>query len=239
MNGSIAKRSKMMTAPIGHNNPPCPFAPHEAHIGDLMELAEGALHGNTIETPERAAQIDELLDSIKDAAKALEATRKSENKFFDDGKAAVQAKAKPLASKLDIAKDTAIKALTPFRLAEQAKKDAEQQRLREEADRLAEQARAMFVHTAPTDLAARIEAEELANVAKKATAAANKIDRSATGLRTYWTATVTDYGALLAYIKQGDPDGLRSMLDDYAERQKNTGGRRLPGVEITEHRRVV
>ena len=227
-----------MTAPIGHNNPPCPFAPHEVHIGDLMELAEGALQGNAIETPEQAAAIDELLDSIKDAAKALEATRKAENKPFDDGKAAVQAKAKPLAAKLDIAKDAAIKALTPFRIAEQEKKDAEQKRLRDEAERLAEQARAKFVHTAPTDLAARIEAEELAKVAKKATAAANRIDRSATGLRTYWSATVTDHGALLAYMKQSDPQGLKAMLEDYAERQKNAGARNLPGVEITEQRRA-
>lgn len=225
-------------AVIGGNNPPDPFAPHVTHIGDLLELAESALHGNAIETPEQAAAIDELLDSIKDAAKALEATRKAENKPFDEGKALVQAKAKPLAAKLDIAKDTAIKALTPWRLAEQAAKDAEQKRLREEAEKLAAEARAKFVHTAPTDLASRIEAEELAKVAKKATAAANKIDRTATGLRTYRTALVTDYGSLLAYLKQSDPHGLRQMLDDYAERQKNAGARNIPGVEITEHRKA-
>lgn len=227
-----------MTASIGHNNPPCPFAPHEVHIGDLMELAEGALHGNTIETQKQADAIDELLDSIKEAAKALEVTRKAEKAHWDAGAAAVQAKAKPLSNKLDIAKDTAIKALTPFRLKVQAEKEAEQQRLREEADRLAEEAKAMFAHTAPTDLAARVEAEELVKVAKRANAAANKIDRSAAGLRTYWTALVTDYGALLAHLKQSDPHRLRSMLDDYAERQKNAGVRILPGVEITEHRKA-
>lgn len=227
-----------MTAPIGHNGPPDAFAPHVTHIGDLLELAESALHGNAIETPEQAAAIDELLDSIKDAAKALEDTRKAEKAPWDAGAQAVQAKAKPLADKLAIAKDTAIKALTPFRLKVQAEKDAEQKRLREEADRLAEEARAKFVHTAPTDLASRIEAEELAKVAKKATAAANKIDRTATGLRTYFTAIVTDYGALLAHLKQADPQGLRDMLDAYAERQKNAGVRNLPGVEITEHRKA-
>lgn len=229
-----------MTATIGDNGgPPLdPFAPHETHIGDLLELAEGALHGNAIETPEQAAAVDEILGDIKKAGAALEATRKAENKPFDDGKAAVQAKAKPLAAKLDIAKDTAIKALTPWRLAEQAAKDAEQKRLREEADRLAAEARAKFVHTAPTDLASRFEADELAKVAKRANAAANKIDRSATGLRTYWTAQVTDYGVLLAHMKQTDPDGLKAMLDEYVERQKNAGVRILAGVEITEHRKA-
>ena len=169
-----------------------PFAAHEAHILDLMELAEGALHGNTIETPEQAAAVDEILDSIKDAAKALEATRKAENEPFDTGKAKVQATAKPLATKLDIAKETAIKALTPWRNKVQAEKDAEQARLRAEADRLADEARAKFTHSAPTDLASRIEAEELAKVAKKANAAANKIDRTATGLRTSYSAEILD-----------------------------------------------
>lgn len=226
---------------IGHNQPPEPidaFAAHEAHVLDLMELAESALHGNAIETPEQAAAIDELLDSIKDAAKALEATRKAEKAPWDAGAQAVQAKASPLATKLGIAKDTAIKALTPFRLAEQAKKDAEQKRLRDEADRLEEEARAKFVHTAPTDLASRFEADELAKVAKAAKIAANKIDRSATGLRTYWTATVTDYGTLLSYLKNSHPEALRAMLDDYAERRKNAGERIIPGVEIAEHRKA-
>jgi hypothetical protein len=50
---------------------------------------------------------------------------------------------------------------------------------------------------------------------------------------------VTDYGALLAYMKQSDPQGLRDMLNEYAQKQKNAGARNLPGVEITEHRKAV
>lgn len=229
-----------MTATIGDNGgPPLdPFAPHEVHIGDLMELAESALHGNTIETPEQAAAIDELLDSIKDAAKALEATRKAENEPFDTGKAAVQAKAKPLATKLDIAMETAIQALTPFRLKVQAEKDAEQARLRAEADRLAEEAKAKFVHTAPTDLASRLEAEEYAKVAKRATAAANKIDRSATGLRTRTVATVTDAGAFLAWLKQHRPHELKAWLGEQAQRECNAGQRTMAGVLIEQERKA-
>lgn len=179
-------------AVIGNNQPPNPFAAHEAHVLDLMELAEGCLHGNAIETPEQANDVDEILDSIKKAAAALEATRKAENEPFDTGKAAVQATAKPLAAKLDIAKATAIEALTPWRNKVQAEKDAEQARMRAEADKLTEEARNKFTHSAPTDLASRIEAEELAKVAKKANAAANKIDRSATGLRTRYEAEIID-----------------------------------------------
>lgn len=227
-------------ATIGDNGgPPLdPFAAHETHIGDLMELAESALHGNTIETPEQAAAIDELLDSIKDAAKALEATRKAENEPFDVGKVKVQAIAKPLASKLDIAKETAIKALTPWRNKVQAEKDAEAKAKREEADRLAEEARAKFTHSAPTDLAARIEAEELAKVAKRANAAANKIDRSATGLRTYWTATVTDPGAFLAWMKAHRAHYLKTWLAEQAQRECNAGQRTMAGVLCKEERKA-
>lgn len=179
-------------AVIGGNNPPSPFTAHEAHILDLVELASNCLTGDPIDTPEKAAAVDELLDSIKEAAKALEATRKAENKPFDDGKALVQATVKPLATKLEIAKDAATKAVTPFRAKVQADKDAEQARLREEADRLTNEARSKFQHSDPTDLATRLEAEEVAKVVKKATAAANRIDRSATGLRTYYEAEIID-----------------------------------------------
>lgn len=91
-------------AVIGGNSPPSPFAAHEAHIGDLLELASGALTGGAIDTPEKATQVDELLDDIKKAESALEATRKAEKKPWDDGAAAVQAAVKPLAAKLAVAK---------------------------------------------------------------------------------------------------------------------------------------
>jgi hypothetical protein len=227
-----------MTAGIGHNNPPDPFAAHETHILDLMELADGCLTGGKIDTPEKAAAIDELLESIKDATKALEVTRKAENKPFDDGKAAVQAKAKPLATKLELAKEIAAKALTPWRLKLQAEKDAEQQRLQDEAIRLADEARAKFTHSAPTDLSARIEAEEIAKRAKKAEAIANKIDRSATGLRTYHVATVTDYPAFLGWLKINRPHELKAWLSEQAQRECNSGQRAMAGVLVEQEKRV-
>ena len=230
-----------MTATIGHNNPPeplDPFAAMAAHIGDLYELAEGALTGSAIDTPEKAAQIETLKSDIKKAVADAEKARKAEKEPHLEAGRAVDTKWKAITDKGTLAAKTAATALTPWLQKVQAEKDAEQERLRKEAEAKANAARNAFTTTAPTDLEARANAEQLAKEAAKATAAANRIDRSATGLRTYYNATVTDYGALLAYMKQSDPQGLRDMLDEYAQKQKNAGARVLPGVLIEMERRA-
>lgn len=226
---------------IGHNMPPeplDPFAAMAAHIGDLYELAEGALTGHAIDTPEKAAQIEALKTDIKKAVADAENARKAEKEPHLEAGRAVDTKWKAITDKGTLAAKTAATALTPWLQKVQAEKDAEQARLRAEAEAKAEEARKAFQATAPTDLEARANAERMAKEAAKATAAANRIDRSATGLRTYWNATVTDYGALLAYMKASDPDGLKAMLDEYAQKQKNAGARILPGVLIEEERRA-
>ncbi len=228
-------------AVIGNNQPPEPIDPFTgfaAHINDLYELAEGTLTGGEITTPEQAAQIEALKADIKKAVADAEKARKAEKEPHLEAGRAVDAKWKVLTDKGTLAAKTAATALTPWLQKVQAEKDAEQKRLREEAEAKAEEARKAFQTTAPTDLEARANAERIAKEAAQATAAANRIDRSATGLRTYWSATVTDYGALLAYMKATDPEGLKAMLDEYAEKQKNAGVRILPGVLIEMERRA-
>lgn len=222
----------MGLTPNNHNGgPPLdPFAAHEIAILDLMELASGCLTGGAIDTPEKAAQVDELLDDIKKAEAALEATRKAEKAPWDAGAKAVQDAVKPLATKLAVAKKTAQDALTPFRLAEQAKRDAEAKAKRDEAERLAAEALAAFQSTPVTDLDARLAADELAKEAAKAHAAANRIDKTATGLRSKQVATVTDRRALLQWIMKHDPETLGAWLVEYA--QKNTHRAFMGGVVI-------
>lgn len=221
-------------AVIGNNAPPSPFAAHELHIADLMETASGTLAGVTITTQEQANAVDGLLDDIKAAAKALEETRVAEKAHWDAGAKAVQDAVKPLATKLAVAKKTAQDALTPFRLAEQAKRDAEAKAKRDEADRLAAEALKAFQSSPVTDLDARIEAEALADAAKKAQAAANRIDKTATGLRTRQVATVTDRRALLQWIMKHDPETLGDWLAEYA--QKNVHQAFMAGVLIGNER---
>jgi len=226
-------------AVIGGNGPPEPFDAISLHVLDLVDLASGCLHGGAIDTHEKAAAIDSIIDDIRKAEKALEAERKALVKPFDDGKKAIQELAKPLATKLDIAKRTALDAVAPFRKAEQDARDAEAKAKRDEAERLQQEALAAFQTSNVTDLDARLEAEELAAAAKRAAAAANRIDRSATGLRTYWTATVTDPGAFLGWLKSHRPDDLKAWLSEQAKRECNAGQRAMAGVLCVEEKRAI
>jgi hypothetical protein len=232
-----ARKVTAAAATIGDNNPPPdPFGAHEIAILDLIDLANGCLTGGAIDTDEKAAQVEELLDSIKDAAKALEATRKAEKAPWDAGAKAVQDIAVPLANKLETAKKVAQSALTPYRLAQQAARDAVAQAARDEAERLQQEALAAFQTSPVTDLEARLAADGLADAAKKAAATANRVDRQATGLRTSWHGTVTDAGAFLAWLKKHRANDLKAWLAEQAQREVYAGQRAIAGVLIEERK---
>jgi hypothetical protein len=221
-------------ATIGHNGAPVePFEAIAAHILGLFELAASCLHGGVIDTPERASAIDGIIDDIRLAEKALETERKTLVKPFDTAKAEIQALAKPLAGKLAIAKQTALDAVAPFRRAQEAIREADAKAKRDEADRLQQEALAAFQTSNVNDLDARAIADELADAAKKAEVAANRIDRTATGLVSRWSHEVTDYGAAIAWLKQYRPAELKAAVDELV-RKEFVGGRRvITGVLIT------
>lgn len=229
------------TATIGDNGgPPLePFEAMAAHINDLYELAESALTGAEIASKEQADQIEALKADIKKAVAEAEKHRKSEKEPHLEAGRAVDTKWKAITDKGTLAAKTAADALTPWLRKVQEAREAEQEQLRREAEVKAEEARKAFTETAPTDLEARANAEQLAKEAAKATAAANKIDRAATGLRTYWNATVTDYVALLRYMKEARADDLKDMLREYVEAQVRIGVRQIPGVLIEQEKRAV
>jgi len=227
----------MTTATIGDNNPPEAIGPFDAlatHIDDLVELASGCLTGKPIETQEQADAVDEILADIKKARKDADDARDAEKRPHLEAGRKVDALWKPLLTKADIAKETAQKALTPWKLKLQRERDAEIEAKRIEAARLAEEAQKAFQQSNPTDLDARYEAEELAKAAKKATAEANKVERVATGLRTSWKASVTDYGAFIKWMKTHRPHELKGWLDEQAQRECNAGQRQVAGVLIQE-----
>ncbi len=236
--------SKMINerAIIGDNNPPEPISPFDAlsaHINDLYELAEGSLIGKEIVEQSQADDIQQLKADLKNALSEAEKHRKLEKEPCLEAGREVDVKWKAITEKANLAVKTAYTALTPYLLKLEAEKKADQDRLRKQADEKDEHARKIFSDTQASDLEGRAIAEQLASEAIKAVAIANKVERQASGLRSYWTATVTDYGAFLAYIRGADPLGLREILDGYAEKQKNSGARMLPGVLIKEDRRAV
>ena len=130
-------------ATIGHNNPPAdPFGAIKAHIDDLYVEAKNWLDGEPITTQAQADQVTRLLDMIRDAEKVADNARKEENKPFDDGKAAVQAKYAPLISDTKAVKGRTVlaaeackAALAPWRQAQEAIAREAARKTREEAEK--------------------------------------------------------------------------------------------------------
>lgn len=227
-----------MNLPNNHNGgPPLdPFDAMKVHIDDLYELASGI---GDITTQAQADQITALRDDLKRAAADADNARKAEKQpSLDEGKR-IDGKWKPLTDRPTLGVKVCNAALTPWNNARQAEKDAESERLRKEAEELAAAATTAFQESKATDLDARAEAEELAKKASKAAAVAKRIDKAPTGLRTYWTSEVTNYGELLAYMKEHRPADLKAMLQDYAAAKCRAGERNLPGVSFTSEKRAV
>ncbi len=230
-----------MTAEIGHNAPPEPIGAFDAmarHIDDLVDLAASCLTGEPIITKPQADAVDELLADIKKAYKDADTARDAEKRPHLEAGREVDALWKPLLNKADIAKKTAQDALTPYRLAQQAIRDAEAQAKRDEAARLEQEALAAFQASAVTDLDARIAADALLEEANKSKAAANRVDKQATGLRTSWTGHITDYGAAISWLKAHRAADLKSAIDELVRREVNAGQRIITGVLIEQVRKA-
>jgi hypothetical protein len=219
---------------LGHNSPPA----HEAfamEADELFNTASDTLEGmDAVQNEEQNTALDGLKDDLRRVAKDAEATRKAEKEPHLEAGRAVDAAYKPVADKCKKA-IAAINAMqTPYLVAKQAERDEAARKAREEAERKEHEARAKLEADAP--LEQRYEAEQEFAAAKKLSAVANKIDRSATGLRTYNVVEVTDRRAALNWIAKRDPDALSAFVEDYARRNAPT--RPMDGVSVTQERRA-
>lgn len=217
---------------IGHNNPP-PLEMMGLHIEELFSLVSGSLAGGEVTTDDQEAALDAILDDLRKAKKDADAMRATEKKPHDDAGKAVQAAWKPLLDRCDKAADAIKAALTPYRTAKQRAKDEAARIAREEAE--AKQRAAQAALRQSDDLETRFAAEEQLKAASKLAAQANRIDRSATGLRTYQIADVTDRRALLEHVMRNDPDALTDWLAEYARKALPA---QLPGVTIRTEKKA-
>lgn len=215
----------------GHNAPP-PFETWSLHIEDLFDIANGI---GTATNDEQEAALDALLDDFRKAKKAADGERAAEKKPHDDAGKAVQAKWKPLLDRCDIAADAIKKALTPYRAAKQRAKDEAARKAREESEAAFKAAQDAFQSD---DLADQLEAEANLAASKALAAQANKIDRSATGLRTYWTAEITDRKAALLHYIKFQPEAFEALIQGLADKDaRNEATRRdIPGIKFHENK---
>ena len=216
---------------IGGNSPPAHLA-MEAHAEDLFATISDSTDRATVSTDEQEAQLDDLLADVKEARRDAEAKRKAEKEPHLEAGRAVDAAWKPVLSRLDAAADHIKDLLTPYRVAKQKAKDEAARKAREEAEAKEAAAREAMQGS----LAERYEAEAQLEAANKLKASANKMDRAATGLRTYKVATVTDRRAALNWIAKNDPDSLDAFVTEYA--RKNAPTRPMDGVKVTTERKA-
>lgn len=218
-----------------HNNPP-PDAAFGLHIDELFTLLSDTLAGGEITTDKQEADIDAILDDFRTASKDADKARTVEKKPFDDAAKAVQAKWKPIIEKADRGVTACKDALTPYRTAKQRAKDEVARKAREEAE--AREKAAMEALRQSDDLEAKFEAEQKLEEAKKLAAVANRIDRSATGLRSYWVHRIVNRKELLLHVLERYPEDLADMLNELVRQKVAAGTREMPGCEIIEEKRA-
>lgn len=219
----------------GHNNPP-PLMAMSLHIEDLFALVSGSLAGGPVTTDTQEAALDDLLDELRKAKKLADTQRADEKRPHDDAGKAVQAAWKPLLDRCDKGADAIKQALTPYREARQRAKDEAARKAREEAE--AKQREAQAALRQSEDLEARFAAEEQLKQATKLTAQANRIDRTATGLRTYWEAEVTDRRAALIHYIARDPDAFADLIQRLADADARGARAPVPGVVFHERKKA-
>jgi len=219
----------------GHNRPP-PLEAHSLHIEDLFSLASGSLAAGPVATDEQEADLDKLLDDIRKAKKAADEQRDAEKRPHDQAAAAVQAAWKPLLARCDAAATAIKNALTPYRDARQKAKDEAARKARDEAEALQKAAQEALRQS--DDLEERFAAEEELKKAAKLTAVANKIDRRAKGLRTYWEAEITDRREALKHYITRSPERFEALIQQMADEDARGSRGTVPGVAFHERRRA-
>lgn len=238
--------------PMGHNNPPepTPFELSRDEISDLFDEAKNWLDGAGVETQDDADGVSKLLDMIRKAMKTADERRIAENKPFDDGKAAVQAKYAPLIAdtknlrgKAVLAAEACKKALAPFLEKQEAEKRRAAEEARRRADAEREAAEAAVRAARASDLAAQEAAEAQLRQAKAAETAANRAEKDraaakggarAVSLRSTWSPVLTDMREAAKHYWAARPDEFRDFLMSLAKQDVQAGKRSLPGFEILE-----
>jgi hypothetical protein len=227
--------------PIGHNS--TPFIAARDTINDYVGEVREWLDGKPVASPQQAEGLAHLLDMLAKARKAADEARKMEAQPFDDGKAEVQARYKPLLTDADRAIDAIKAALGAWQLAEQQKRDEAARAAREAAEKAQREAAQARAAADADNLAAREAAEAKLQQAAQLAREAARIEAAPVGAkgayaarRTALVATVkaveiVEGAPALAWLRQRYPDELKAALLAIVQRHK---AHDVPGVRYEE-----
>lgn len=218
--------------PKGHNM--SPFDAMEVHVDDLYSEAKNWLDGQAIENDGQAQAVDALLDMLREAEKARKAAFDEEKRPHLEAGRAVDAKWKPLKERIERAVAGCRAVLTPYRQEQDRLRREEEERKRQEAEAKRREAQEALQASSPGNLDEREKAEAALEEAKKAEAAANKISREATGLRTSYEAEITDINAAVQHYWKTDREEFFILIRRLADRDAKAKKRNIPGIHISE-----
>jgi hypothetical protein len=234
-------------AEIGHNMPPepTPYERVKTTLDNLLLEACNWLDGSGVNTQAEADGVSKLLDDIRKASKAADEARKVEAKPFDDGKAEVQARYKPLLTQADLAADTCKKALAPYLKRLDDEKRAIAEAARKEAEAKQEAARKAMQEADALDFEKRAQAEALVQEAAKAERMATRAENDkaagrggarAVTLRSIWRAEMVDSKAAAGFFWGHRRDRLQDLFVELAAEMVRAGAREIPGFNVIEEK---
>lgn len=244
---------------IGHNQPPdepTPYEIAEKAVNDIYNETLLWLDGHAIDSKDMADGIANLLAEIRKAEKLADDARKAEKEPHDKAIAEIQSRYAPLIAdtkavkgKTVLATEACKAALAPWLQAEDRRLRAEAQAAREQADLKRREAEEALRASDAQNLAEREAAEALLRQAKRAETVANVAGRQtataggafgrAAGLRTSFKVTITDEKDAARTMWREAREEMMSFLQEWAERRVREGVRSLPGFSIVDTHTVV
>lgn len=214
-------------------NKPTAFEAHQANIDDLREEAKVWLDGKAVSSAEEAEALNTLLDMARKAAKAADDERAAEKKPHLDAGKAVDKQWKPLIDGAEMIANLCKKVLTPWNIAEAARKAeiARQAQLAaDEEKRLAAQA-----ERSASTIEEAEQADQIESSAKQATRIAKTAAKEAStglGLRTVYRAEITDFAAAARFFWQPHHHRFEELVLQIANEQARIVKADMPGIKV-------
>lgn len=188
-------------------------------IEDLVRDADALIKAGPAADQSAADRASDLANRLAELHKSADIARAAEKRPHDEAARAVQAKWTPLMSAAEIYKRIKAAVITPFLVAEDAKRRA-------------------------AEVAARQAAEEAAKAGQpipepatmqRSTPKAGSGGRRSVALRTVKVITISDRAALLAFFAANEQ--ITEVLQRLAEKA-TAAGVAVPGVTVTEEQRA-
>ena len=222
-------------APIGHNNPPDPIAVVVEPFMHFLDEAQVLLDGEAVKTEGEMKHYDGIIKGVKAARKAIDDARDEVTKPLHEAWKGEIARWKPAQDDLDRIVKALVASVDTFKRKLAAEKAEAERVAREEAyaaKRAAEEA-ARAAMAAETDLEAQraaAEAQEASDDAWRHVADAAK--DTVKGLRNVTITEVSDYAAMINWIRVNDRQALTEWLDAYAQKAVRAGNHGIAGVTV-------